>query len=87
MPSMTIRLTEDLKEQLAAFSKIIGVSQNALITMAIDEYLSNRQPRETRQRNEKEFESTVSDALYELSKNRPCPCGSGKKFKNCCGQR
>ncbi|MGE5754716.1 MAG: SEC-C metal-binding domain-containing protein, partial [Planctomycetaceae bacterium] len=19
--------------------------------------------------------------------NDPCPCGSGKKFKNCCGRR
>jgi uncharacterized protein YecA (UPF0149 family) len=21
-----------------------------------------------------------------ISRNEPCPCGSGKKFKRCCGQ-
>ena len=24
--------------------------------------------------------------LLTLSKNGPCPCGSGKKFKRCCGK-
>ena len=23
----------------------------------------------------------------ETGRNDPCPCGSGKKFKNCCGQK
>lgn len=23
----------------------------------------------------------------KLGRNDPCPCGSGKKFKNCCGNR
>ncbi len=23
----------------------------------------------------------------EISRNEPCPCGSGKKFKNCCGKQ
>jgi len=22
--------------------------------------------------------------VYEVGRNDPCPCGSGKKFKNCC---
>lgn len=22
--------------------------------------------------------------LYENARNRPCPCGSGKRFKRCC---
>ncbi|ECB2961238.1 hypothetical protein CB410_004724, partial [Salmonella enterica subsp. enterica] len=22
----------------------------------------------------------------QLGRNDPCPCGSGKKFKKCCGQ-
>ena len=22
----------------------------------------------------------------KISRNQPCPCGSGKKFKHCCGK-
>jgi len=22
-----------------------------------------------------------------IGRNEPCPCGSGKKYKNCCGRR
>jgi preprotein translocase subunit SecA len=24
--------------------------------------------------------------LSKTGRNDPCPCGSGKKFKNCCGR-
>jgi len=31
---------------------------------------------------------TVSPTLQgNYSRNKPCPCGSGKKYKNCCGRR
>jgi preprotein translocase subunit SecA len=26
------------------------------------------------------------DNNKKLGRNAPCPCGSGKKFKNCCGK-
>ena len=26
-------------------------------------------------------------AKQEIGRNDPCPCGSGKKYKNCCGQK
>ena len=25
-------------------------------------------------------------AAKEVGRNDPCPCGSGKKYKNCCGK-
>jgi hypothetical protein len=25
-------------------------------------------------------------AKQDIGRNDPCPCGSGKKYKNCCGQ-
>jgi hypothetical protein len=28
-----------------------------------------------------------SDRLAKVGRNEPCPCGSGKKYKKCCGQR
>jgi len=31
-------------------------------------------------------EAIVSiSAMIKTGRNKPCPCGSGKKFKNCCG--
>ncbi|PJC67711.1 MAG: YecA family protein, partial [Zetaproteobacteria bacterium CG_4_8_14_3_um_filter_59_5] len=28
---------------------------------------------------------TVRRELAKVGRNDPCPCGSGKKFKKCCG--
>jgi preprotein translocase subunit SecA len=29
---------------------------------------------------------TVRRQLPKVGRNEPCPCGSGKKFKHCCGR-
>ena len=29
---------------------------------------------------------TAIPADMKVGRNEPCPCGSGKKFKNCCGR-
>ena len=29
---------------------------------------------------------TVKRTTKEIGRNDPCPCGSGKKYKNCCGK-
>lgn len=29
---------------------------------------------------------TVVNAERKVGRNEPCPCGSGKKYKNCCGR-
>lgn len=34
-----------------------------------------------------ETPTTVKRQLPRVGRNAPCPCGSGKKFKRCCGQR
>ena len=34
------------------------------------------------------LETTKIDPKYtgkKISRNEPCPCGSGKKYKKCCG--
>ncbi|MDD4316704.1 MAG: SEC-C metal-binding domain-containing protein, partial [Clostridia bacterium] len=28
---------------------------------------------------------TVRNESASIGRNSPCPCGSGKKYKNCCG--
>ena len=36
----------------------------------------------------RDFASAISEAKKEskIGRNDPCPCGSGKKYKNCCGR-
>ena len=30
--------------------------------------------------------TTVKRVCKKVGRNEPCPCGSGKKYKNCCGR-
>jgi uncharacterized protein len=34
---------------------------------------------------QKSIPPTVRRETAKVGRNDPCPCGSGKKFKNCCG--
>lgn len=33
-----------------------------------------------------EIQKTVKNVAKKVGRNEPCPCGSGKKYKNCCGR-
>jgi preprotein translocase subunit SecA len=33
-----------------------------------------------------ELKKTPKKAAEKVGRNDPCPCGSGKKYKNCCGR-
>ena len=33
-----------------------------------------------------EYRSTIIAKSDKVGRNDPCPCGSGKKYKNCCGK-
>jgi preprotein translocase subunit SecA len=37
-------------------------------------------------RERSEIEASKDAELLEISRNSPCPCGSGKKYKHCCGK-
>ena len=38
----------------------------------------------TQLKNEPQVSAIQSDKNYDVGRNDPCPCGSGKKFKKCC---
>jgi len=59
---------------------IIGIAAGA---MRIYEYFRRPSPREMSFVSES---STYRRALHKVGRNEPCPCGSGKKFKHCCGK-
>lgn len=45
------------------------------------------QPQPEQKKAEKPFvQKTVVNETQKIGRNDPCPCGSGKKYKNCCGK-
>jgi preprotein translocase subunit SecA len=44
-----------------------------------DTYLQSRVSRE------KIEQDAIINAFSKIGRNDPCPCGSGKKYKKCCG--
>ncbi len=46
----------------------------------------NEESREGEEEDTSQEAGAVSTALAKVGRNDPCPCGSGKKYKKCCGQ-
>ena len=70
---MNLRKQEDVKREEAA--KITGAALQALNGLDNDQ-----------QRVKSEVNRTVVNQGPKVGRNDPCPCGSGKKYKNCCGK-
>lgn len=61
--------------------KIISKQNKGLITL--DEFIAFSEIA----RHEDHFYCILAkDELYLDAPNDPCPCGSGKKYKKCCGK-
>ena len=45
------------------------------------------QQRQTVQTQTNEKTQTPAKTSKVVGRNDPCPCGSGKKYKNCCGKQ
>ncbi|MDR1795927.1 MAG: preprotein translocase subunit SecA [Clostridiales Family XIII bacterium] len=43
-------------------------------------------PKDTPKANDTGRQETVRRTSAKIGRNDPCPCGSGKKYKNCCGK-
>jgi preprotein translocase subunit SecA len=48
--------------------------------------LERRQKELQMQLNRESADAAIAPETKKPSRNEPCPCGSGKKYKNCCGQ-
>lgn len=64
-------VTEDDKKMLLA---LLQASQDSIHTWALK---GNKRKKETVQ---------TSEPAKKVGRNDPCPCGSGKKYKKCCGK-
>ena len=77
-------------------SKIYETSREECIANAVNDWLlslitSIARQQELKKRimipiaKPKNTETTLEKSNRLISRNDPCPCGSGKKYKNCCG--
>ena len=106
MSAPSIRLADGLKSEASAYARSLGVSLNALVAIAVRDYLDARKSKEptppaaaspavagvsARVAKAEPLSSTQkSDSAWrvaaaKLGRNMPCPCGSGKKVKQCHG--
>ena len=69
---MNLRKQEDVKREEAA--KITGAALQAINSLDNGEQIKS------------EVNRTVVNEGPKVGRNDPCPCGSGKKYKNCCGR-
>lgn len=77
------------KEGFEMFEDLTTAIQDDTITLLLKAELQRVPTHEERKANLQTNQSgpvMPRKVAKELGRNDPCPCGSGKKYKNCCGQ-
>jgi hypothetical protein len=72
------RLTPDMESELAAI--VIRVCLESGMSSFIEYGFAAEMPRRSKP-------SVDPREVRRANRNEPCPCGSGRKFKTCCGRR
>ena len=57
-----------------------------LLNAEIRQNIQRKQTLEGKANDGKEKEKATPKRVSKIGRNDPCPCGSGKKYKNCCGK-
>ena len=77
-------LIEYKKEAFALFEDLLKKLKqdyiNVLMNLKFVETSSNKSEEKTNK------EKSISQINKKVKRNDPCPCGSGKKYKKCCGK-
>tara|TARA_B100000700_G_scaffold330950_1_gene460232 strand:+ start:1224 stop:3746 length:2523 start_codon:yes stop_codon:yes gene_type:complete len=74
-------LVEYKKEAFSLFENLLYKLKNDLITILLNLKIV-KDVDKNNQENEKSYDAI---AKKKIGRNEPCPCNSGKKYKNCCG--
>ncbi len=85
-------VVEYKKEGFEMFEDMTAAIQDDTVTLLLKAELRKipaMQKEEKRDfvTNQTGGENLVRKAKQEIGRNDPCPCGSGKKYKNCCGAK
>ncbi|MDA9743880.1 preprotein translocase subunit SecA [Candidatus Pelagibacter sp.] len=76
-------LVEYKKEAFLLFENLLGKLKTDLVTMLLNLKIIQQEEEDNSQNKVKE--NLKSIAKSKIGRNEPCPCGSGKKYKHCCG--
>ncbi|OCW83572.1 preprotein translocase subunit SecA [Pelagibacteraceae bacterium GOM-A4] len=76
-------LVEYKKEAFVLFENLLGKLKTDLVTMLLN--LKIIEKKEDDDSKNKIKENLTSIAKSKVGRNQQCPCGSGKKYKYCCG--
>jgi len=71
-------------EKPAGFRKVFSESRQELTHNELSAMDTVSSPEETPEKHEPR--KPVQSAHEKVGRNEPCPCGSGKKYKKCCGK-
>jgi len=88
-------LKEYQKEGFALFGELMDQIREETLSMLFRVQIVRQRPEEERKRKKKTLNLshggddagpiTVRRKEKKVGRNAPCPCGSGKKYKKCCG--
>ncbi len=84
------RPEEEQEEEAAELAGVVE-TQRAATQASIQDFTRNVQRKKERELAEIQFAGTGAVAAQpvvkgkKVGRNEPCPCGSGKKYKKCCG--
>ena len=80
------------KESFEAFDKVVSQIREETARFLIN-YKINIEIKHTKPEPQKDMVTNQDKSITSASsdkltgRNEPCPCGSGKKYKNCCGKK
>ena len=78
-------LVEYKKEAFSLFENLLSKIKNELLTILLNITLVDERKKDINNNSKKneKFKEVVSK---KIGRNEPCTCGSGKKYKHCCGR-
>jgi len=79
-------IIEYRREGFDMFEEMIRDIQQDTLMMLYHVKLTSRTPRMEAPKPVEVRPKAVDSSGHKLGRNAPCPCGSGKKYKNCCAQ-
>ena len=87
--ALLVRLSPELKGFLQSRADEWQLSVNSLVVTTLSRGLGFRPLRhiEAGLDSPPPPRPKVADIVAKVARNAPCPCGSGNKYKRCCGGR
>ena len=77
-------LIEYKKEAFSLFEDLLEKLKSQFIALLINIKILNK-PEEEKNKSIDQKKKLKEFASKKIGRNDPCPCGSGKKYKHCCG--